>query len=57
MGFVANLPSIITEITAGDIIHIDPDLTIVVASETRGLVVEPETRDLIIISETRQQYA
>ena len=41
----------------GDIIHIDPDLTLVIVSENRDLVVEPESRDQIIISETRQQYA
>jgi hypothetical protein len=52
-GIILTVTAFNTQLTAGDIINLDPYLTLKINSETRGLLILKETRDITIESETR----
>ena len=53
VGMTISLQAFVAEITVGDIINIDPFLTLTIAPETRIITILPESRDLVIEQETR----
>jgi hypothetical protein len=52
-GIVADLEVQAFKLTAGDVVNLDPALTITITGETRNLVILKETRELQIKPETR----
>jgi hypothetical protein len=52
-GIVANFAAINITVTVGDVINIDPYLTLTIRPESRGLRILQETRVIHIDSETR----
>jgi hypothetical protein len=52
-GIILTVTAFNTQLTAGDVINLDPYLTLMIKSETRGLLILKETRDITIESETR----
>ena len=52
-GIILNLSAFNTQLTVGEVINIDPDLTLMITAETRGLRILPENREISIESETR----
>ena len=52
-GIIAHLQVVGFQLIAGDIINIDPYLTLLIVAEDRGLIIEQEARVITVISETR----
>ena len=53
VGMTIRLQAFVAEITVGDIVNIDPFLTLTIAPETRIITILPETRQRVIEQETR----
>ncbi len=54
VGVTVNITALHSVLTAGDVINIDPFLTLTIAQETRSLKIKPESRTLNIEQETRR---
>ena len=52
-GIILTVTAFNTQLTVGEVINLDPYLTLKINSETRGLLILKETRDITIESETR----
>lgn len=53
IGVVAQLDAGVFTVTVGDVINIDPYLTLLITPETRQITVRPESRTLTVEQETR----